>query len=144
MTMHQTDHKANKFRDSLGTLLGLFVSIPINLLSTWFQWNVLSNIFLDILIFIGLLFIFYYLIKRQNLLLFVALLSFVASFLVNLLSNMIQQNIMHNSFSLAIVMAIIGSPVVGLIICSWLKLHPLQPIRQQATFPSETKSYNTQ
>jgi hypothetical protein len=140
--MHQPNRGVGRSGESFGTLLGLVISIPVNLISTWIQWYIVSNGFVLVIMIVGLLFIFYHLIKKQNLLLFVALLSFVASVSINLLSSWILQNILHNSFTPSIVMAIIVSPFIGFTICSWLKLHSLPPIpKQQATF-LKTDSYN--
>ncbi len=140
--MHQPNRSTGRSRESFGTLLGLFISIPVNLASTWIQWYIVSNGFVFFITSAALLFIFYRLIKKQNLLLFVALLSFVVAVFLNLVSTWILQNILHNSFTLAIVIAIIVSTFIGFTICSWLKLHSLPQIpKQQATF-LKSDSYN--
>jgi sensor histidine kinase YesM len=137
----QPNRKADRSGGSFSTLLGLVISIPINLASTYFQWYIASNMFATIIITFGILYLFYYLIKKQDRPTFTILLSFVASISVNLLSSWILQNMLHNSFPPSIVIAIFVSPIIGFAISYHLKEHSLQPITKN--LPENTSSNHT-
>jgi hypothetical protein len=143
--MSQSNRNVDEFIVIFGTIFGLIISIPINLFSTCFQQNILSNRFVLIITVIALLFIFYYIFKRQYLLLLIALLIFVANVAVNLVSNWIQHDFLHNSFTPTIVLAVIVSPIIYFFVSGWLKPHSSQSVNKQlATLRSEGRPNETQ
>jgi hypothetical protein len=112
--------KWNKYSTKVSIFLGLVASIPINLATSWFQLNFLSNIFslFFAVILIGAIF---YLIKKLNIpLLTNAFWIMTASVFLNLFATWIQENVLHNSFTPSNVTLILVSTIVVLALSALL------------------------
>ena len=106
--------KWNKYSTKVSIFLGLVASIPINLATSWFQQNFLSDIFslFFAVILIGAIF---YLIRKLNIsLLTNAFWIMVASVSLNLCSLWIQDHLLHDSFTPSNVTLILLSTIIVL------------------------------
>lgn len=106
--------KWNKYSTKVSIFLGLVASIPINLATSWFQLNILTNKFYLFFAAIILVAIFY-LIRKLNIpLLTNAFWIMAASVLLNLLSLWIQDHLLHDSFTPSNVTLILFSTIIVL------------------------------
>ena len=108
-------------------LTGFVASIPINLLSSWFQTDIIPNKFLTISVIILLAAICYLVVKiHAPRFLIAASFGFVAGMYVNLFSWWIQEDILHNSFTLANVVLIVFITVIIFVSGTFIGSHPIR------------------
>src|SRR2546422_7759703 len=92
--------KWRKLSTQVSIILGLVASIPINLVTSWFQQDILSNILYSFIVMVLAVAISYSVIKMRAPLLTNAFWVLVASVSLNIFSSWIQDKVLHNSFTL--------------------------------------------
>ena len=128
--MPWSSRKSRKLATQVSFALGFIASIPINLATSWFQQDIISNKFLSISVIIILAAICYLVIKmRAPRYLIVASMSFVAGIYVNLFSWWLQEDILHNSFTISNVFLILFITVLILVSGAFIGSHPISSLK---------------
>ena len=97
--------KWNEYSTKVSIFLGLVASIPINLATTWFQLNILSNIIYLIFSVILVAAIFYLIKKLSIPLLTNAFWTMVASVFLNLFSIWLQDHVVFTPFNVTLILS---------------------------------------
>ena len=128
--MPWSSRNSRKLATQVSFALGFIASIPINLMTSWFQQDIISNKFLSISVIIILAAICCLVIKmRAPHYLTVASMSFVAGIFINLLSRWVQEDILHNSFTISNVALILLITAFILVSSALLGSHPISSFK---------------
>lgn len=110
-----------------GVLTGFVATIPVNLLSSWFQQDIIPNKFLTLSVIILLAALCYLLVKvHAPRFLIAASFGFVAGMYVNIFSWLIQFDVLNNSFTAVNVVLIVFITVLVYVSGTFIGSHPVR------------------
>lgn len=118
--------KSRKLAEQTSLILSLVAGITINLVTNWFQMDILSNAFLFVIMMVALAAVGYYVIKKmRSPFITTAFIILVVSVFFNLFSSWLQVNVLHNSFTVLEVSAFLLITIVILALSGILAIHPI-------------------
>jgi membrane-bound ClpP family serine protease len=125
--MPWSSRRLSRLATNTSLMLGFIASLPINLASSWFQQDVISNPFLATFLIIMLVAIFYLVLKmRAPRFIANATATFIAGIFLNLLSWVVQVYILHNSFTILNVLVILLVGVICSVLTAFIAAHPIR------------------
>lgn len=131
----------SKIATQASLTFGFIASIPINLASSWFQQDIISNKFLSISVIIMLAALFYLVLRmRAPRYLAIATATFVAGIFLNLLSWWVQEYPLHNSFTISNVLVILSVAGICSIMNALLASHPIRSYTRRRTYRLRRKA----
>ncbi len=111
--------------------LGFVAGIFINLLTSWLQKDILSNILLLIGVGIALVAIGYLVIKTRAPLLISAFVVLVVSVFFNLFSSWVQEKVLHDTFTTLNVTLIFFITIIVLGLSAFIGSHPISKLENR-------------
>ena len=116
-----------KVANYANVLLGFIASIPINLITSWLQQDIISNKFLTIFVIILLAAICYLVVRiHAPKFLIDALMGFVAGIYAGLFSVWLQGDVLHNSFTSVNVPLMVLVTLIILVLGSFIASRPIK------------------
>jgi uncharacterized membrane protein len=131
--MPWTRRRARKLANRTSIVLSFIAGIAINLLASWFQIDILSNVLLLIGVLAVLVVIGYWTVKTRAPLLINAFAILIVSIFFNIFSNWVQASILHNKFTIVDVAVIFMITVIALGLSVFIGAHPISKFEKSLT-----------
>lgn len=123
--------KSRKLANRTSIALGFGAGISINLLTSWFQQDILSDLLLLFCIVIILVGIGLWVFRTRAALLIGCYVVLVVSVFFNLFSSWIQDRILRNSFTTESVTVILSITIILLVLSALIGSHPISRLERK-------------
>ena len=123
--------KTRNLATQTGLILGFIACIPINLLTSWLQQDILSNIAFAVFIFLLCVAVWLIVLQIHSAILTSAFLVITANVPINLFSPLIQDKLFHNSFNLLNIVLIVAFTILCLVLSTFIVGHPITKLKRK-------------
>lgn len=136
--------KPRKIATQTSLMLGLVAGITLNLLTSWFQRDILSNPILFILMIVAIVAVGYYVIKKlRSGLLTTIFVILVFTIFINLFTDWLQHKILRDSFTTLSVTVFLLITITILALSILIGLHPISLSKRKLTRLYRENARNT-